>query len=383
MGEGGEDGPGTRSPWGCLLLALAAVSGLSGCRYEEREVEIGYLGEARRNPFLAAERLCEEYGVSAETRLSISDLPNHGTTLVLAGDVVRSGGSAELIANWVEEGGSVIYFVQGGSRFRNDFEGGVAIMPEEAREETDYFLDYMEVTTTASGESNSTIVFGEERFEVDLPGSTVFEAEWATPYNGFGEDPGPVFEFSYGSGVVYLVADAHPFRNRQIGEKDHAALFWTLVDACGNGSVMFVVGGRISFLGLLWSRGWMVVVPVLLAVAFWLWKSAPRHGPTLPDETVSKRDFARHVDALGHFLWRHRAPEHLLAPVRRRVQMRLQAAPAGQDGEQAEHRRWESLAERSGLTIDRVRQAMSSDPGKEPARFVQISRDLHTIENSL
>ena len=183
-------------------------------------------------------------------------------------------------------------------------------------------------------------------------------------------------------GEVTLISDAHPFRNRQIGEKDHAEFLWALIEDSGNRSVLIVIGGDISFFGLLWSRGWMVLVPVLLALVVWLWKSFPRHGPLLADEEASERDFARHVDVLGQFLWRHDATGELLAPVRRRIQHRLQGSLATGDSDE-EREQWESLHERSGVPVDRLRAAMTLNPGRDPARFVQISRDLRTLENSL
>lgn len=376
-----------------LLFALLCLGGCNNDDdYEEVEVPLGYVGEAKRNPFLAAQRLCENYGRSTETSMSIAELPPRSSTLVLSSEAISSGGMAERVADWVSEGGSLVYLLEGGSKFDHQFREEFSSESddeeeEEEEEETDFLLNFMEVTTNKSSQTDSTITFREEEFEVHFPDNTVFEVPDSWNWQGSDRVQGPVFEFTWGNGTVVFVTDAHPFRNQQIGDDDNAALFWNLVGPRQQGSVVFVLGGRLSFLALLWSRGSMVIIPILLALAIWLWKSFPRHGPTLPEETVSKRDFAQHVDALGQFLWRQQAHHRLLDPIRRRIRKRLGNALADTTTEQTPseegNRRWQALAERSGLSIERLREALSSDPGMEPARFVRVCRDLNTLEKSL
>ena len=52
--------------WRWLLLG-GCLLGVAGCDYQEVEIEIGYKGEARRNPWLAAERMVAQYGHEVES----------------------------------------------------------------------------------------------------------------------------------------------------------------------------------------------------------------------------------------------------------------------------------------------------------------------------
>ena len=361
------------------LAGLVFLLLLGGCRYEEVEIEIGFLGEARRNPFLAAQRLCEEFGLEAETLLSLKDMPHHHTTLILSADAIKSKGMSDLVSTWVSEGGTLIYLLEGATRFRNEFDEDFAFEDVDEERE-DLILEEFEVRLGESGDWGiRNLEFEGNTFLMDFPDDSVFEANWVSDDEDYFGHRGPVFEFNWGDGLVYLVSDAHPFRNKQIGDNDHAAFFWSLIDGADNYYVTFVLGAKISFFGLLWSRGWMVLVPILIMIAIWIWKNVPRHGPTLPERDPSERDFAAHVDTLGQFLWRHRAGGRLLDSVRQRIRSAVKFQTPYGDTDSMNH----LLAEKSGLPVDRVLIALTVDPGKDPARFVQITRDLHTLEKSL
>ena len=375
--------------WGLVggTLALCACGG--DYTEEKIEVEIGYRGEASRNPFLAAQRMCEQYGVSSERRSSLVDLPHYGTTLALSSDGVTSRGSAEVIRNWVNEGGTLIYFIEFASRFHNDFmaeaPGANPFHKAVKNEGDDFLLEYFKVSTSYPGgdEDHSSITFQERAYEVEFQSSLLLNFDSGSSSRDASGGPRPILEFAYGDGDVILVADAHPFRNRQIGEHEHAALFWAMIDQTGNGHLLIVDGADLSFLALLWSRGWMVIVPILLVLVIWIWKNFPRHGPLLPDETLSKRDFARHIDATGDFLWRQQAISQLLGPLRRRILHRLRSTMGWEDAARTEEHQWTALADRTGMPVQRIQDALLGDPGREPNRFVQLCRDLNTLEEQL
>lgn len=371
-------------PWLLRLLSILGLLGLlastAGCggndgETETYEFEIGYQGEAKTNPFLAAQRLCEEYGYRVTTEHSIVDLPSTGTTLILPAEALSSPASAQTVADWVSDGGSLIYLLEGGSGARNESSEFSVEEKGDGEEINDYLLTIFEVTASTAGLPTSQVSVFNREFEVEIRGNTNFHAHWAFELHDSRILQGQFSEFSYGDGLVYLISDAHPLRNRQIGEHDHAAFFWAMIESCKYTDILFVEGRQFSFMALLWSRAWMVIVPILIALVFWIWKNLPRHGPMRPDEVISEREFAKHVDALGHFLWRHLAISELLAPIRRRVTTRFHSA--------LDDEHLESLSERTGIPIERIQQALHTEPGKEPANFVQISRDLQTLDSSL
>ncbi|MBL48123.1 MAG: hypothetical protein CMP28_04120 [Roseibacillus sp.] len=369
-------------------LACGALT-LCGCEgeYIEQEVEIGYRGEAARNPFLAAQRMCEEYGVSSETRPSLDNLPPRYTTLTLSSEGVTTRASAALIGNWVAEGGSLIYFLGSARRSHHDlaeeFLEANSPAGSSDRVSGDFLLEYFKVHASSPGEDPGPTWFQGKAYDVEFSSNVILEFDSANPHPDSSGSGGAILDFSHWAGEVILVADDFPFHNRQIGNREHAALFWAMISRTRKDDLLIVAGAELSFLTLLWSRGWMVLVPILLAIVIWLWKNLPRQGPLLPDEVPSKRDFAKHIDATGEFLWRQRALPQLLAPLRRRIFHRLRSIMGWEDPAHSEPQHWEALADRAGLPVQRIRDALLGDPGREPSRFVQLCRDLNTLEERL
>ena len=96
------------------FLALAMALLLFGCSGEEIEIETGYRGKARRDPFLAAERLLEEnrYHVSTHTWLG-DNLPD-GATLIATAPSIGNRGTTENVLDWVSGGGHLELLLGGG-----------------------------------------------------------------------------------------------------------------------------------------------------------------------------------------------------------------------------------------------------------------------------
>ena len=108
---------------GKLLLAslgVAVASGiLGGCDQREmveEERTIGYLGEARRDPFLACKRMLERLEYRIDRSASLTRLPEDGGTLVLAARAVTNYGATASLERWVRDGGHLIYCRDGTRR---------------------------------------------------------------------------------------------------------------------------------------------------------------------------------------------------------------------------------------------------------------------------
>ena len=67
--------------YGLILALLLAIGGAIGYWFnlnfekESKEVEIGFLGEARYNPMLAAQRYFESFGLKANSTEGLTTLP--------------------------------------------------------------------------------------------------------------------------------------------------------------------------------------------------------------------------------------------------------------------------------------------------------------------
>ena len=77
---------------GRRVALLMLCCALSACQWETQRIETGFLGEARRNEFLAAQRLLEAMRVevrSLEALLAFQDLPPTDATFVIPIDRTR------------------------------------------------------------------------------------------------------------------------------------------------------------------------------------------------------------------------------------------------------------------------------------------------------
>ena len=137
-------------------------------------------------------------------------------------------------------------------------------------------------------------------------------------------------------------------------------------------------GGRYS--ALFWSL--VVIVGLLVVVAVWLWRALPRFGPLQVETRIDDwRDYRRHLEAVGGFLWRHDRGHSLLEPLRRDVQERLQRRRAAAGAQAADIF---GLAESiSAIPGERVRRALTATGEPDPAAFTRITSDLQQLLRTL
>lgn len=189
----------------------------------------------------------------------------------------------------------------------------------------------------------------------------------------------------HGMGKVTLLTHARPFRNRWIGENDHARLLAALAGEDEEREVIFVAATTGSFFGLLWQHGWMALVALGVCVVFWLWRQMPRFGPLAEVELDSTRHFASHIGALGEFFWRLKQGPLLVNAARDAVWTRVHEKHRSLDdgSRQMSDALAEFLAARSGLPVKRVVAAFETPPPAGSHPFVLLMRDLQTIRRSL
>lgn len=114
-------------------LGLAAL--LCGCGQPyEVETTIGYLGKARSNPFLAAQRFLESYDYETKITGRLPEMPPAGVTLFVSAETIGSQGTTDRFLEWVDEGGHLIYVLDGTQSHSNDFSDVIAREIDEQKE---------------------------------------------------------------------------------------------------------------------------------------------------------------------------------------------------------------------------------------------------------
>jgi hypothetical protein len=239
--------------------------------------------------------------------------------------------------------------------------------------------DAADVTTTIS-----KLSWDGRAYEVELPDFVSFHLErdlGKTEFVVGTKDKAFILGLRHGLGRITLMNHARPFRNRYLGDQDHAS--W-LVALMGEDAldVWFINGMEKSFMSLLWDHAWRVILTLIALLIVWLWCHVPRFGPMRQVALHETKHFVDHIAALGHFFHRLKSDDLLLVDsvqqVRAKALIRFpQLHGAGDDG------LLPRLAEVSGLPIERIQAALMPPAKPAPFQLVALLKDLQTLRQSL
>jgi hypothetical protein len=363
-----------------LATAILAALVLGGAwwfftnfeRVPEREW-VGYQGEARRNAFLAAERLLARLGAAvrhAKTPGELRELPADGT-LILPDrrDSIAPDERRRLLA-WVEAGGHLI-------------------VEDESYRLPDPLLDALGVKRKPTQNPP-----GGEVLEVRLPQAPApmkvrmhaqqsLDAPQAR-LSVRGKVATHLVHFPHGRGQVTVLNDLAFMRNDAIGTNDHAEFLWQLVRFQPATAAVFVFDNpeKLSLARWLADNAWAALAAAAGALVLWLWHIAPRFGPLAPDPEPARRRLLDHLRASGRFQWSAggaaRLAESARAAALRRV-TRAQADFAGLSGREREAR----LGQTFGLSADEARRVLRPAQNLAIHEFVSGMRAFQRIHERL
>jgi len=416
-----------------LACAWCAVLLLCACKGEWKEVEktLGYRGKARLNPFLAAEQLLNELGCEAKSVKALNALPRRDAVIVLSAESTLPAGRARQLMRWTYSGGHLIYSL-GGTRPYNDFDTqfgaflsailleeqkdpileqlgvsakkrvaveemekifkdvfkGIEKEEDSKKENEEEATDLDEKPDDSRLESIQQVKWKGQEYHLSLGGyqHLILERELRRgEFSAGAKDESLLLHLKNGAGSVTLLAHARPFRNRWIGERDHAHMLAALVGVQRTKEVLFVAASSGSFFALLWEHGWMALVALGVCLVFWLWVQMPRFGPLAEVELDSTRHFASHVGALGEFFWRRRRGDVLVAAAREAVRERVRERHRSLDdgGAHLSEALCAEISRRTGFPPERVAAAFTVAPPQSSHNFVPLMRDLQTIYRAL
>lgn len=294
-----------------LLIILAATAFVGWFLHTHYKVideqYVGYRGEARYNPFLAAEIFLQEVKIEADSVSSLTPtdwLPDYGDTIISrATESIALGDEEQQLTEWVGGGGHLIL-----------------LPPQENSETVDRFLEsfgaaLVEISgdgdESSQDEDDATEKDSEEfDYYLDLSSSYQrIELQQPDLFSATLSDDGGYVAArrSWGNGYITLIADANFFVNRNIDEHDHARL---LLDIAAGylepGKVWFVLDAAFpSLWQLLWNNAVFLVIASITTIFLWLWSVIPRFGPAINSQPADRRSILEHIGAAGHFAWRH------------------------------------------------------------------------------
>ncbi len=420
-----------------LLLALLLPS-LTGCgkgHFEEVTLPLGYRGQARIDPFLAAQELLQEYGHVTERKAAFTVPPDsYNGVVFVSGEGGMPEARAHQLLAWAREGGHVVYSLAGCAPY-NDwgmFSGLTTFAYAGNENRADPVLQ--ELGITMSGSADLMNVLKQKMKDLDTPGAAPKETQdksktKTTPKSGaqkliqepeqvparlndltFGQDTFKVefptmhtlsldrfrqrdeyisgdrdkatmISLVRGRGRVTVLTHARPLRNRYLDENDHARWLLALVGE-GPHHVQFITTLEGSFWSLLWGRAWMPLTGLAVLTLFWLWRYLPRFGPLQQADLHDTRRFADHISALGQFFHRLKRPDILLAAAADAVRARaLRQHPhlVHLDDEALV----DLLSDRSPLPKDRIRAAFVTTGQPASHDLLRRLQDLQALKQAL
>ncbi len=253
---------------------------------------VGPSGEARRNPFLAAERFVERMGLPARQLRAFPELDSlpAGAVLVLPNrrQALDPRRIRELVS-WAEAGGHLIA------------EAELAGVP-------DPLFDRLSVRRSPAPRLPKPLAIempGGERLNVSFHDAVALQPPAGPLLLRAGtHETVKLAVFRRGRGVVTVASSLQFARNAFIGSNDHAVFFWELLDFTPAKEMgVYLRPERLS----LWSFLKEHAAPVLAAgaalLALWLWHVGPRFGPVAPDAPPARRRLLDHLRASGRYYW--------------------------------------------------------------------------------
>lgn len=299
---------------GLALIALAWY--LSGFERVTVKQRVGFSGEARLRPFLAAERFAERMGLAARELRALPELeqlPPNGVLLMPRGRQPIEARRAAQLAAWAAAGNHLIVEAE---------RDGVA----------DPLLAQLRITRGDSKLRPGRITAGmpgsERELKVSGFSASRLQAGERTPRFRVGP-PGEerLVTVAHGQGLVSAAVDLNFARNAWLGEHDNAVLLWELLTLQPAGALLvFHHPRRLSLWDFFAARAPWVVLAAAALLALWLWRIAPRYGTVLPEAPPARRRLLDHLRAGGRFMWSRGLRARLAAAAREAALRRVARA---------------------------------------------------------
>jgi hypothetical protein len=369
------------------LFSVLAVVGLgawlaANLERKTERIDRGFTGEARRNPYLGAEYFLRRMGVPARTLDSpraLDPLPRTSATLLLPTERATLGQRrSQALLGWVRNGGHLIV------RIRRPVPGEV--------DPRDPLLDPVGIGGLNLGWENvqpgvTTLIDrdgSDDLLEIDFHATHILSADQVDTEWEVSDAHGVrLAQVRPGAGRLTVLSDTMIWENGRIGDYDHARLLYILARQQPGGEVLIL---RTDDLPPLWRWVWErlpgVVVAAGLLLLGWLLRAPRRFGPLLPVPDPRRRRLLEHVDASGHYLWKHGARHALVHAARQGLLHRVRLArpdlarlPAPELAR--------ALAEATGLGAKAVEQALQGPPEDSRDAFTRRVQIIETLRKRL
>ena len=365
-----------------VVAAVALLAWIASRTYiASIEIPTPLRGEARTNPFYAAERFARALGAEVKSERVFS-LPGPDGILVLSTwHWNLSASRRQRIEQWVEQGGRLVADASMVGR-EGPFESWSAIESKTLdTDEIEKLIDKGELDVRNPCQS----LVEQPARGGRAPKYTVCELrrlEWFVTRKpvawGLRNTVGlQVIRVAIGRGSVTLV-NGLTFTYRSLFDGDHGQLF-AAATQLRRGDVMHFLteDTHPSLLSLLWLFGAPVVTLGLMLVGAGLWRGAIRLGPLSAPPDRARRSLAEQIRGTGQFALRHGGGASLHAATLRAMNdaanRRINGYSRLSPGE-----RVSALAALAGCDPEALRRAMETGAPRRPQ---ELRTDIATLES--
>ena len=333
----------------------------------------GYQGEARRNGFLAAERLLDRMGLRVrhlKTPIELRELPADGTLILPARRNALAPAERERLLEWVRAGGHLVVENEN-HRLPDPILDSLGVKRELVKtpgqsRPTEARLPHSPGVLKVSLASDRTLIAPADAFQLQLNKAT------------------QLVHFKVGRGQVTALNDFGFMRNGAIGQNDHAEFLWQLVRFQPGTAAVFVFDNpqQLSLVEWLVDNAWAVLAAGALLLVAWLWRIAPRFGPMAPDPEPVRRRLLDHLRASGRFQWSAGGAATLAEAAREAALRRVARAQTDFAALTPAERR-ARLAASFDLPAEEAERVLRPAQNLQPAEFVNAMRVFQRIHERL
>jgi hypothetical protein len=379
-----------------MFAFILAALFLAGCNTKKIKEIDGYRGKALADPFLGLGRLCEENFITFEQVFTYAAMKEPGTLFVASAEVDVP--ELKMLLNEArQEHGHLVICLQGTRPFVKDHSSSFFNLFYE-RVDHKEILDMLQLrltddnSPTAKSSASSFNKLNYQSFP-DVPAAAYSLGNQPTQLLNAQNVPRrllvwsagkdlkstPAVTVRHGEAKVTVLCSAEAFRNKNLGENDHAAFFLDFAATAGCDSIAYFAGQRKTLLALLMEHYGKTLFAVLALLGLWLWHKVPRFGPLmLANPAKQTARFTDHLKLSGNFLWRRGQSGWLLHGLRKAIlnEVRLN------------HPQWRGcdeadlvpkIAQFSKITLEEMDAAWNSLYEPDPAKFTQFTKTLQNV----
>jgi hypothetical protein len=360
------------------LLGVIAIWFLKNYDYVTDRERTGLRGEARRNAYLAADKMMDRLGMPADEMRSLGELfklPPSGVLVIGEEREVLTPQLREKILHWVEQGGYLVTedtYAENSDPLLDTFQVRRIENDEEKLGEDVDLDDWPLVEIQLPGSERAFKVLMHEHQSIERTESLVYAR---TKYANH------VLHFRHGKGYVTVLNSMWFMHNVAIGKHDHAAFVHAMLRLAPDreGIVFFNQPEDLSLSAWLLEHALAVIIATAAAVLLWLWRIIPRFGAILPDPVRKRRSLLEHLRACGRFEWATHCGPQLLEAARELAWRRMARAhpelAAMNEGEADRH--VAALSDLQPEEIDRLMRKRATIGEQDFIRSIQVFQRIH------